>query len=344
MSKKITTLCLIIGLASFFAALLIQSSYITGWRNIIVVVALLSFTIVSLKIGIRNLNKQIALLQNNANLLRSRIIANVSHDFKTPLTSIIGYAQCVLGGYDGDINSEQKADLERVINNARNLSLLVDDVIDLAKVETGRIELSPSVFSLSECITEVIANLRMMTQGNAAQFNLDIPDDLPPILADSTKVRRVLLNLIQNSPGYSKEGIVTISASKFDQYYARVIIRSAKGKSFKRCLRDGLVRDAITEVPGVSSTDKLLASPSQGGTPKVLDDSDLELILAQKLLHLHTGSLHVESSSENGTETVFFTLPLATSKLRQYIGDELNEKLNDKQREIASKIYRWLGD
>ena len=218
MSKQITILSLIIGLTSFFAALLIQSNYIIGWHNIIIIAVLLAFTIASARIGMRNISKQVALLQDDANLLSNRIIANISHDFKTPLTAIIGYTQCVSDGYDGEINPEQQADLERVINNAKNLSRLVDDVVDLAKVETGRIELSPSVFPLSECITDVIANLQMIAENNTSQLSVDIPDELPPILADFTKVRRILLNLIQNSPGYSREGSVTISARGFDQF------------------------------------------------------------------------------------------------------------------------------
>jgi len=341
-SKKITTLSLIIGLASFFAALFIQSNYITGWHNIIIIAALLAFTVASLKVGIRNINKQMALLQNDANLLRSRIIAKISHDFKTPLTSIIGYTQCVLGGYDGEINSEQKADLERVINNAKNLSLLVDDVVDLAKVETGRAELSPSVFSLSECITEVIANLKTVAEGNASQFKIDIPDDLPPVLADSAKVRGVLLNLIQNSPGYFREGIVTISAREFDQYYAQVIISSTGGKPVS-------VAPPHTQVWGygvgeVVSGESPITANVFGAPLTNHRGHEWGLILAQKLVFLHTGSIHVESNPENGTEAVFFTLPLATSELRKYIGDDLNERLNDKQREIASKIYGWLGN
>jgi len=354
-NKQITILCLIISLTSFFAALLIKSNYIIGGRNsplmgVVIIIALLAFAAASANIGARKINQQIGLLQNRASLLSNRITANISHDFKTPLTAIIGYTQCMLDGYDGEINPEQEIDLERVIKNATNLSLLIDDMVDLAKVETGRIELSPSVFLLSECVTGVIASLQSITEGNASQLNVDIPGDLPPILADFTKVRRVLLNLIQNALETSREGMMTISARAFDQYYAEVSISSTKGNRNAEAKRAPFAFSSHEWAPAqferletILDCNQKFDAVSQPEFKIEYKRADWGLILAQKLVTLHTGSLYVERDAGNGTVAILFTLPLATPKLRKYIWKDLNEELDDKQREIASKIYKWLA-
>ena len=144
--------------------------------------------------------------------LRSTFLANMSHELRTPLNSIIGYTDLLIDRVDGDISEEQEKSLTKVHKNAKNLLKLINDVLDMSRIESGRVELDLRAVNLREIIQETLSALESLINNKGLMIETDFDERLPLAYADQDKVRQVVTNLLDNAIKFTSEGRITVSA------------------------------------------------------------------------------------------------------------------------------------
>ena len=149
-----------------------------------------------------------------ANQARSRFLSTMSHELRTPLTSIIGFAQILLRPTAKTALSERQAgNIERILKNAQHLLTLINDVLDLAKVEAGRMDVQVAKVNLRELLQNVAEQTRSMATERKLHVSVHVPDEAILLETDPVKLRQIMLNLLSNALKFTEKGGVTISAS-----------------------------------------------------------------------------------------------------------------------------------
>lgn len=153
-----------------------------------------------------------------ANELKTRFLSNMSHEFRTPLNSVLSLSRMLLSRMDGDLTSEQEKQVTFIHKAADGLSELVNDLLDLAKVEAGKIEVHPSAFQVSDLFATLRGMLRpLLVQGASVSLIFEEPDGICPLYTDEGKVAQILRNFISNALKFTEQGEVRISAKQTDQ-------------------------------------------------------------------------------------------------------------------------------
>ena len=147
--------------------------------------------------------------------LKSLFIASMSHELRTPLNSIIGFTGVILQGMSGDLNSRQQDQLNRVYRSAKHLLALITDVIDISKIEAGRMEVYPEPFILTELIQEVIAGIQPQLNAKKLSHAMDVPDDLK-MNTDRKRLLQCIINYASNAVKFTEKGAIKISARQID--------------------------------------------------------------------------------------------------------------------------------
>jgi PAS domain S-box-containing protein len=145
-----------------------------------------------------------------SNRLKSQFVSNVSHDLKTPLNAIIGYSHLLLDGTYGNVEPEQKVPLESVVRNANDLMNLINDVLDLSKIEAGKLSVHPELLHLSHLLGEVLEGIYLLIDRKPIHVRWDPLPDLPIIESDIGKVKQILTNLLSNAVKYTLKGTISI--------------------------------------------------------------------------------------------------------------------------------------
>lgn len=148
--------------------------------------------------------------------LKSMFIATMSHELRTPLNSIIGFTGVLLQGLAGDLNDRQRDQLSRVFHSAKHLLSLITDIIDISKIEAGRVDVLPESFSLDELVTEALA----LVESQAAAKGLALDVDIPPgviLTTDRKRLLQCLLNFLSNAVKYSELGRIRVTARDLDE-------------------------------------------------------------------------------------------------------------------------------
>ena len=149
-----------------------------------------------------------------ANIAKSQFLANMSHELRTPLNAVILYSELLQEEAEDRNVAEFVPDLEKIRRAGRHLLSLINDVLDLAKVESGRMELHLETFDLQREIDDVVATMRPLLDKNGNTLTVDVPDDIGEMHADVTKVRQILLNLISNAAKFTTGGTVRLDAAR----------------------------------------------------------------------------------------------------------------------------------
>ncbi|WP_026100295.1 ATP-binding protein [Fortiea contorta] len=148
-----------------------------------------------------------------ANELKTRFLSNMSHEFRTPLNSILSLSRMLLARMDGDLTTEQEKQVTFIQKAASGLSELVNDLLDLAKVEAGKIEVHPSSFEVSDLFATLRGMLRpLLVQGSSVGLIFEEPEQMQPLYSDEGKVAQILRNFISNSLKFTEQGEVRVSA------------------------------------------------------------------------------------------------------------------------------------
>jgi signal transduction histidine kinase len=141
----------------------------------------------------------------------------MSHEFRTPLNAILGYTHMLLNGVSGPVTDPQRKSLSRIDSNSRHLLALINDILDITRIEAGRMPLTLTRFALPELIDEVMAELEPIIKRSNLSVRARILASVPAIKSDRQKVKQIVLNLLSNALKFTTEGRITITAS----YHAR---------------------------------------------------------------------------------------------------------------------------
>ena len=230
------------------------------------------------------------------NHLKSQFLATVTHELRTPLHSIISYGGLILEGFlDGELTGEQEAHIQFMVDRAEDLSRLVDDMLDLSKIEADRLEVKTETLALEPNLQQVVDQLRPMANDKGLQLTLEVAKPLPKVMADSHRIRQIVINLVSNALKFTEQGGVTIRCTLLNNYdMLRVSVHDTGIGISPAAL--GYIFEAFRQADG-STTRRF------GGT-------GLGLTIARKLVELQGGEVAVESVLGQGS-TFSFTLPLA---------------------------------
>ncbi len=164
--------------------------------------------------------------------LKTDFISNISHELRTPLTSIKGYAEVLLMEASGTINDQQKYFLEIIQGNTNRLTFLVDDILDVSKIEAGHIILSPEPVDLLSEINKIVEIHKNASMKDSKQISYEIKPKgkISHILVDTDKLAQVVLNILNNARIYSyKDGFITITLEAFEKFIKMVFIDHGVG-------------------------------------------------------------------------------------------------------------------
>ena len=227
-----------------------------------------------------------------ANRLKSEFLASVSHELRTPMNAIIGYTKLMLDGLDGDLTEQQVADLQRVAQAADNLLGLINGLLDLAKIEAGKMELNSEEVDVQTVVEEVIELVRPQAESKGLGLEMDVPRHLPAAFADRARVRQVLVNLAANAVKFTERGSVTVAAVSQDGWITLAVSDTGVG----------IPQDALAYIFDEFRQADSSTTRKYGGT-------GLGLAISKRLVGLHGGRLWVESTLGAGS-TFRFTLPV----------------------------------
>jgi GAF domain-containing protein len=222
---------------------------------------------------------------------KSQFLANMSHELRTPLNAILGYTELILDGIYGETPDKMRATLERVQRNGRHLLGLINDVLDLSKIEAGQLELALGDYSLKDVVHTVYGSVESLAGEKRIALRVDIAPGLPAGRGDERKLTQVLLNLVGNAIKFTDAGEVAIKAQ-------------ASNGSFTVAVRD--------TGPGIAEADqaKIFEEFQQADSSitRKKGGTGLGLAIAKRIIELHGGKIWVESSLGRGS-TFSFTLP-----------------------------------
>ncbi len=150
----------------------------------------------------------------DANKARSQFLSTMSHELRTPLTSILGFSQILLRNNDnGNFNQRQKNNIQRILKNGQHLLALINDVLDLAKVEAGRMDVNNAEVNLPELLSAVVEETRSIAVEQKIDLRWYVADDVSTLETDPIKLRQILLNLVSNALKFTEKGSVTVTAT-----------------------------------------------------------------------------------------------------------------------------------
>ena len=145
-----------------------------------------------------------------ANKLKSEFLASMSHELRTPINAIVGYAALLLEGMFGPLSDQQKDSLDRTRAAADHLRALIDDILDLAKIEAGKMQFMLETLSLADVVREASQQVEPMIRRKSLSYSVDISPDTPTVLSDRTKLKQVLLNILSNAMKFTNRGGVSV--------------------------------------------------------------------------------------------------------------------------------------
>ena len=232
-----------------------------------------------------------------ANKLKSEFLANVSHELRTPLSAIIGFSQILLDGIDGPVNEDQHQDILQVNKSGQSLLALINQILDLSKIEAGKMELSVERVELPALITSILESISPLAQEKGLRIETRFAPGLPAVEGDAARLKQVLINLLSNAVKFTERGHVEVIAQPSGRMVRITVKDTGIGISAES---QRVIFDEFVQGDG-SSTRK------HGGT-------GLGLSIVRKLVEMHGGAITV--SSEPGRGSIFtFTVPAwATSQ------------------------------
>jgi len=226
-----------------------------------------------------------------ANRHKSQFLANMSHELRTPLNSIIGYTKLMLDGMEGEVTTDQKEDLQTVYDNSKHLLSLINDLLDLSKIEAGKFEIVKDEYPFSDIVAQVIPSMEKLARDKGLELTYTVAPEVVTVYADKNKTKQVLFNLLGNAVKFTQKGSVRLDVGK----------------------RDGDYIFSVTDTGiGIAPQDigRLFESYKQVG-PARLDGSEgtgLGLVISKQFVEMQGGRIWVESTPGKGS-TFSFTLP-----------------------------------
>jgi signal transduction histidine kinase/CheY-like chemotaxis protein len=226
--------------------------------------------------------------------LKSQFLANMSHELRTPLNSVIGFSEVLIDGLLGEMPPEQKECVENILLSGEHLMALINDVLDLSKIEAGHMELAPRPLDVKGLIEDVEKTVEPMFKEKSQALTIDCQDDHPPLTADRVRLRQILLNLLSNAHKFTPNGgEITLSCSLVD---------------------DATMGFSVVDTGvGIKPEDQEIIfeefRQADGTAAREVEGTGLGLAISKRLVEMHDGSIWLESDYGEGT-TFSFLLPL----------------------------------
>jgi signal transduction histidine kinase len=235
-----------------------------------------------------------ALELEQASTLKSQFLANMSHEFRTPLNAMLGYTSMLLQGVNGPLPARVRRQLGRIESNGRHLLTIINEILDISRIEAGRMPLQVSTFRVPELVAEVKAELEPIILRSRLSFSSNLARDLKPVSSDRQKVKQILLNLLSNALKFTHQGGVTIGAKYSAPDRSAVIRVTDTGIGIAPADQDRIFDDFR----------QLDNSPTRayGGT-------GLGLSICRRLAQMLGGHISLESQPGKGS-TFTLTLPV----------------------------------
>jgi len=249
---------------------------------------------------LRRMNYELARASEQAEearRLKQQFVNNISHELRTPLNLIIGFSEMMYlspGSYGGvPLPKEYRGDVREIYRSSQHLLSLVDDILDMAQMEAGRMAISPEPTDLAQVILEAVDTIRPLIEGKGLTMQVDIEQELPILHIDPTRIRQVLLNLLNNARRFTDCGSITLRAT----------------------LQGEEVRVSVSDTGiGIAPEDrgKIFEEFRQldGSTTRQHDGVGLGLAISRRFVELHGGRIWVESAGRGKGSTFHFTLPM----------------------------------
>ncbi len=228
-----------------------------------------------------------------ANRHKSEFLANMSHELRTPLNAVIGFSEVLLERMFGEVNEKQDEYLQDILSSGKHLLSLINDILDLSKIEAGRMELEALPFDLPAALDNALTLIRERASRNSIGLAVNVDPHIGEVVADERKVKQVLLNLLSNAVKFTPEGgTITMSAA----------------------LNDGMIEISVADTGiGIAPEDQAAVFEEfrQVGTDyaRKREGTGLGLALARRLVELHGGALTLQSAPGKGS-TFTFTIPV----------------------------------
>jgi len=229
----------------------------------------------------------------DASRMKSQFLSNMSHELRTPLNSVMALSRVLMMQAKDKLSSEEVNYLEIIERNGKNLLWQINDILDLSKIEAGRMDVNPKPFSLRMTLENIIESITPIANEKHIETHQDIPADLPPLESDEIRVSQILQNLIGNAVKYTNAGSVTVSVQSDREKIAVRIMDTGIGISENDI---PYIFDEFRQVDGSSS--------------RRHEGTGLGLAIARKAARMLGGDITVTSAPERGS-TFTLTLPIA---------------------------------
>jgi len=227
---------------------------------------------------------------------KSEFLANMSHELRTPLNAILGYTELILDNIYGDVPEKIQEVLERLVNNGRHLLGLINDVLDISKIEAGQLTLSLNDYSMAELVLTVFTSLDALATEKNLELKVMVPTDLPTAKGDEQRIAQVLLNLLGNAIKFTEEGEIRVEVVVSNESFLVSVSDTGPGLSE---VDQKKIFEEFRQADGSSTREK-------GGT-------GLGLSIAKRIVEMHGGRTWVESSLGKGS-IFWFTLPVRVER------------------------------
>ena len=224
--------------------------------------------------------------------LKTQFLANMSHELRTPLNSIIGFSRVILKGIDGPTTPAQEEDLHSIYTNGQHLLMLINEILDMAKIDAGKMTLAFEKTNLHDALEPARGAMRGLLNNDQVNLIWDVPEDLPEIEADPIRLRQIALNLLSNAAKFTEEGSIKLSAY-------------AKDEAIHLTVQDSGIGIAEEDF------DKLFTPFAQADSSNTRTGSGtgLGLPITKWLVEMHQGFINFASRLDEGT-TFHVVLPI----------------------------------
>jgi signal transduction histidine kinase len=225
---------------------------------------------------------------------KSAFLAHMSHELRTPLNAIIGFSDLLIGGIGGKINNKQRQCLEDILSSGKHLLSLINDILDLSKVEAGKIDIRPESLRLADVVDDAVTTVKTMIDESRHELAISIAEDLPPVYGDRNRLKQILLNLLSNAIKFTPDGGELYLETSRKGYFCQIsMVDNGIGirKEDQTCIFEPFTQ--LDTQPG---------ERKQG--------TGLGLALTKQLVELLGGKIWVESEYGKGSR-FSFTIPLA---------------------------------
>jgi signal transduction histidine kinase/CHASE3 domain sensor protein len=227
---------------------------------------------------------------------KSEFLANMSHELRTPMNAILGFTELIRDGVYGEVPPKIAAMLERIQANGRHLLGLINDVLDLSKIEAGQLKLENADYALRDVVQTVQASTESLAAAKKLKLRIELPDVLPPGRGDERRIAQVLLNLVGNAIKFTEAGEVVVSVAVDDATFEIAVTDTGPG------IPAGEQQKIFEEFHQVDSS----STRKKGGT-------GLGLAISKRIVELHGGRIWVESEPGRGS-SFRFVIPIQVER------------------------------